>query len=115
MGLTIFTVLATIWKIHLRLFAWLGEISYSMYVLHGIPLYVLYWACERADWVGAPLGVYMIVASVLAVGLSWLSFRAVEAPCIRFAHMLTSSRRAAVPNAVYASDPTSENKRPWRP
>ncbi|SAK84375.1 acyltransferase [Caballeronia calidae] len=109
LGLALFALLATVWKIHLRLFAWLGEISYSIYLLHGIPLYCLYWVCERAGWVGAPLGVYMIATTVLAVGLSWLSFRAVEAPCIRFAHALTSSRRAKVPNAVYNSGPAADD------
>lgn len=109
MGLAIFTLLATVWKIHSRLFAWLGEISYSMYLLHGIPLYVMFWACQRFGWEGGPLAVYMLVASVLAIGLSWMSFMVVEAPFIRLAHALTSSRRTAAPQAVFVGDSAPEN------
>jgi peptidoglycan/LPS O-acetylase OafA/YrhL len=110
-GFSIFSVLATVWKIHLRLFAWLGKISYSMYLLHGIPLYVIFWLCGREGWTGAPLALYMIPAAALAVGISWLSFSAVEAPCIWFAHALTSTRRAKAPDAVQAGEPAQE-KRP---
>lgn len=104
-GLAIFSVLATVWKIHLRLFAWLGKISYSLYLLHGIPGYVIFWLCGREGWDGGPLALYMIPAAVLSVGISWLSFSAVEAPCIRFAHALTSTRRAKAPDAVHAGEP----------
>jgi len=104
-GLAIFSVLATVWKIHLRLFAWLGKISYSMYLLHSIPGYVIFWLCGREGWNGAPLALYMIPSAVLAVGLSWLSFSAVEAPCIWFAHALTSTQRAKAPDAVYPGEP----------
>jgi peptidoglycan/LPS O-acetylase OafA/YrhL len=104
-GLAIFSVLATVWKIHLRLFAWLGKISYSMYLLHSIPGYVIFWLCGREGWNGAPLALYMIPSAVLAVGLSWLSFSAVEAPCIWFAHALTSTRRAKAPDALYPGEP----------
>jgi peptidoglycan/LPS O-acetylase OafA/YrhL len=107
-GLAIFSVLATVWKIHLRLFAWLGKISYSMYLLHGIPLYVIFWLCTREGWQGAPLALYMIPAAVLAVGISWLSFSAVEAPCIWFAHALTLTRRAKAPDADHAGEPAQE-------
>lgn len=110
-GLAIFSVLATVWKIHLRFFAWLGKISYSMYLLHGIPLYVIFWLCGRQGWEGAPLAFYMIPAAVLAVGISWLSFSVVEAPCIWFAHALTSTRRAKAPAAVYAGEPAQEKSR----
>jgi peptidoglycan/LPS O-acetylase OafA/YrhL len=108
LGLALFALLATAGKIHLRLFAWLGEISYSIYLLHGISLYVLYWACEQAGWVGAPLGAYMLVAAAMAIGLSWLSFRAVEAPCIRFAHALTSSRREQYSKPRFSRNPITD-------
>lgn len=105
-GLAIFGVLATVWKIHLRLFAWLGKISYSLYLLHGIPGYVIFWLCGREGWNGGPLALYMIPAAVISVGISWLSYSAVEAPCIRFAHALTSTRRAKAAGAVHAGEPT---------
>ncbi|MDR5752650.1 MULTISPECIES: acyltransferase [unclassified Caballeronia] len=109
-GLAVFALLATVWKIHLRFFAWMGEISYSLYLLHGVPVYVLYWACQRWGWDGGPLGLYMAISAVFAVGLSWLSFRLVEAPCIRLGHALTSSRRTATaaPTGVYIGEPAPD-------
>lgn len=109
-GLAIFSVLATVWKIHLRFFAWLGKISYSMYLLHSIPVYVIFWLCSREGWKGAPLALSMIPSAVLAVGISWLSFSAVEAPCIWFAHALTSTRQAKAPDAVHAGEPAHESE-----
>jgi peptidoglycan/LPS O-acetylase OafA/YrhL len=108
LGLIVFTVLATVWKIHLRFFAWLGEISYSMYLLHGVPLYVLFWLCGREGWVGAPLALYMVIAGILTVGLSWLSFRIAEAPAIQFAHALTSTRRVTVGSPVRVGESAPE-------
>jgi peptidoglycan/LPS O-acetylase OafA/YrhL len=99
-GLAIFTVLATIGKIHWRSFAWLGERSYSLYLLHGVPLYVMYWACQRDGWTGGPLALYMVVAGVLGIALSAVGFRLVEAPCIRLGHALSSSRRPTARNPL---------------
>lgn len=92
-GITAFALFATVLKIHLRVFAWLGEISYSIYLLHGVPLYVIFWFCRQHGLTGAPLGLYMAASVPPAIALSWASYRLVEAPGIRFAHALTSSRR----------------------
>nr|WP_241270036.1 acyltransferase [Caballeronia sp. M1242] len=99
-GMGIFALLATVAKIHWRSFAWLGERSYSLYLLHGVPLYVLYWGCQRAGWTGGPLALYMVVAGVLGIALSSVAFRIVEAPCIRLGHALTSTRRAPARSAL---------------
>lgn len=92
-GVAIFVALATVLKIRLRLFAWLGEISYSIYLLHGIPLYLLLWMCERHGITDLPLGVYMALPVLPAIALSWVSYRFCEAPFVRFAHALTPKRR----------------------
>ncbi|MEJ2769440.1 acyltransferase family protein [Mycetohabitans sp. B46] len=89
-GITLFISFATVLKIHYRPFVWLGEISYSVYLLHGVPLYLIFWLCKHYQWTGAPLSVYMVVPLVPAVVLSWVSFRFCEAPSIRLGHALTS-------------------------
>lgn len=90
LGIAAFALFSTALKIHLRMFAWLGEISYSIYLLHGVPLYVIVWLCRHYGLVGAPLGVYMVATVPPAIILSWASYRLVEAPGIRLAHALTS-------------------------
>jgi peptidoglycan/LPS O-acetylase OafA/YrhL len=88
-GIALFASFATLFKIHHRSFAWLGKISYSVYLLHGIPLYLVFWLCRHYQWTGAPLGVYMLAPLAPAIALSWLSFKFCEAPSIRAGHALT--------------------------
>lgn len=101
-GIALFALLATVLKLRVRLFSWLGEISYSIYLLHGIPLYATLWLCERFQFVGWPLGLYMIVAIMPLIPLSWAGYRFCEAPCVRLAHRFTENRRdrASVPGKV---------------
>ncbi|MFT0173172.1 acyltransferase family protein [Paraburkholderia mimosarum] len=91
-GIAIFLVFATILKIRTRLFAWLGKISYSIYLLHGIALYLLFWVFQRVHWVGGPLWLYMIAPVVPSIALSWLSYRLCEAPFVKLARTLTAKR-----------------------
>lgn len=92
LGIGAFALFSTALKIHLRVFAWLGEISYSIYLLHGVPLYLIAWFCRHNGLAGGPLGLYMLVTVPPAIVLSWASYRLVEAPGIRLAHALTSRR-----------------------
>lgn len=92
LGIGAFALLSTLLKIHLRVFAWLGEISYSIYLLHGVPLYVIAWLCRHYGVIGGPLGLYMLATVPPAIILSWASYRLVEAPGIRLAHSLTTRR-----------------------
>lgn len=94
-GIALFVLFASVAKIHFRPFAWAGEISYSIYLLHGVPLYVIYWYCKTHNLTGAPLGLYMALTIPPALALSWLSYRLVEATGIRIGHALTSTRRQA--------------------
>ncbi|WP_323119135.1 acyltransferase family protein [Burkholderia alba] len=91
-GLALFITLSTVLKLRARFLAWLGEISYSIYLLHAIPAYLLFWACQRYPFTGGPLALYMVAALIPALVLSWLSYRFCEAPAVRLAHALTPSR-----------------------
>ncbi|KVL21535.1 acyltransferase family protein [Burkholderia sp. MSMB1826] len=92
-GVAIFVAMATVLKVRARAMAKLGEVSYSIYLFHAIPLFGFYWLCEHYRWTGWPLGIYMIVPVVPLIALSYLSYRYCEAPCVRLAHRLTASRR----------------------
>lgn len=87
-GLTLFIALATVLKLHVRFLAWLGELSYSIYLLHGIPLYLVYWICLRYQLTGAPLSLYMFAALAITLPLAWLSYRLCEMPAIQFSHVV---------------------------
>lgn len=104
-GIAGFILFAGVVKIHLRLFAWLGEISYSIYLLHGVPLYVISWYCRSHGLTGGPLGLYMAVTIPPAILLAWLSYRLVEATSIRLGHTLTSSRKPIVTESFESSVP----------
>ncbi|MBR8208972.1 acyltransferase [Burkholderia cenocepacia] len=91
-GIAIFVAMATVLKVRARGMAKLGEVSYSIYLFHAIPLFGFYWLCEHYRWTGWPLGVYMIVPVVPLIALSYLSYRYCEAPCVQLAHHLTASR-----------------------
>lgn len=83
LGIAAFVLFSTMLKIRLRVLAWLGEINYSIYLLHGVPLYVIVWFCRHYGLVGGPLGLYMVATAPPATVLLWASYRLVEAPGIR--------------------------------
>ena len=68
-------------------FSFLGRISYSVYLLHGVVLYVLSLI---------PLaGIQLIgVAFLVTIGLSTLTYQFIELPPIRFGHSLKAKYRA---------------------
>jgi hypothetical protein len=57
-----FALPATVWKIHLRLSAWLGKSVFA------VPAAVL---TALPGWMGVPPALYAVVAVVLSVALSW--------------------------------------------
>jgi peptidoglycan/LPS O-acetylase OafA/YrhL len=95
-GIAIFAMLTTLLRLRIRLLSWLGEISYSIYLLHSLPLFAAFWLCQRFHIVGWPLGLYMIVPIVPLIPLSWAGYRFCEAPCVELARTLTARRRSAV-------------------
>ncbi|MFJ1209285.1 acyltransferase family protein [Burkholderia pyrrocinia] len=95
-GIAAFAILATLLKLRIRMLSWLGKISYSVYLLHSLPLFVAFWLCQRFHIVGWPLGLYMIVPIVPLIPLSWAGYRLCEAPFVKLARMLTSRRGSGV-------------------
>lgn len=119
-GIAGFVALATVLKIRARFFAKLGEISYSVYLLHGIPLYVTLWFCQRYQLTGGPLGAYMLVPVIPAIALSWASYRLCEAPFVRLAHQWTATRpndvgRAEQEDAARSTPAFTDRSRASRP
>lgn len=70
-------------------FAFLGDISYSLYLLH-LPVGIT--VLNLLDLVGVPETVNTIVAIAVSVGVSWLSYRFVERPTQSLARRLTRKR-----------------------
>ncbi|WP_423368775.1 acyltransferase family protein [Burkholderia sp. LMG 32019] len=91
-GIAMFVALATFLKLRIRVLSWIGEISYSVYLLHSLPLFVAFWLCQRFHVVGWPLGVYMIVPILPLIPLSWAGYRWCEAPFVQLARTLTARR-----------------------
>ncbi|HDR8972177.1 TPA: acyltransferase [Burkholderia vietnamiensis] len=95
-GIAAFAMLATVLKLRNRPLAWIGKISYSVYLLHSLPLFAAFWLCQRFHLVGWPLGVYMIVPLLPLIPLSWAGYLLCEAPFVKLAHALTSRRASGV-------------------
>ena len=95
-----FVALATVMKIRARPLARLGEISYSVYLLHGIPLHLTFWFCQHYPLSGGPLSAYVVAPALLTIPLSWVSYRLGEAPFVRLVHAWTSGSAAAVKQAT---------------
>jgi peptidoglycan/LPS O-acetylase OafA/YrhL len=104
-GIGAFILFTSVLKIRLRLFGWLGEISYSLYLLHGVPLYVIFWYCGSHGLSGGPLGLYMALTTPPAILLGWLSHRLIEARSIRRGRELTSGPKSIVIESVESSVP----------
>jgi peptidoglycan/LPS O-acetylase OafA/YrhL len=77
---------ATLWE-H-SIFGFLGRISYSVYLLHGVVLYLL----ARTSLDGIRL---IVVAFVVTIGLATLAYQFIELPPIRFGHSLKRRPRIA--------------------
>ena len=84
-------------RIQNRLFAWLGRISYSIYLFHYMLLFPL------ASWVawesngalrGWPLPLYLLVILLITIAVSAAIFYAVELPAIAMGKRLTGRRAA---------------------
>jgi peptidoglycan/LPS O-acetylase OafA/YrhL len=72
----------------LRALVVLGEISYSVYILHGLLLYICF-SLLFPDFMNAATSLFQVSLGMSVVGsllvlLSWISFCAIERPFMRF-------------------------------
>jgi peptidoglycan/LPS O-acetylase OafA/YrhL len=78
-----------------RLFTWLGQISYSLYLLHAVVLLFLPRVFPNLEIHPFPVRLAAALAYlVVALGVAWLSYRIVELPGQRLGRRLT--RRPAI-------------------
>jgi peptidoglycan/LPS O-acetylase OafA/YrhL len=71
--------------------AWLGQVSYSVYMTHGLVLRLGLWLAAALGWIGTPhvspakgaLGAVVYVVALL--GLSALTYRVIEEPARNWA------------------------------
>jgi len=85
----------------------LGEVSYSMYLLHGIVLFVLvHWVigldtvAQMSPWLYWPI---IVVVTPLLVGLCMLTFVLIERPGMRSVSRVTSRLRPGIPRVKLSS------------
>jgi len=86
-----------------RVLAWLGTVSYSVYLLHPLVLHVLdrlmphHGGARVPREVGLPLrvGIVAVMLGTLLT-LSWLAYRYVEKPAQRFGRRFTHARQVTI-------------------
>lgn len=78
-----------------KLWVWLGTISYSIYLLHPVVLYPLFFFVSSADGLlaSAPLWLHILVVMAATVALASLSYVFVEAPSNAMAKRLVTPYR----------------------
>ncbi len=95
LGLALFIGLSTVLKIKQRPFAFLGEISYSIYLFHPVIFYPVYWWAGRTEhtWVREMPLVFWIIGIILTtIAFSYLVYRFVEKPSIRLGKKLSQAK-----------------------
>jgi peptidoglycan/LPS O-acetylase OafA/YrhL len=82
-------------RIRNRAFAWLGKISYSIYLFHLVvmtPLALWVAAETHAAWRGWPMAFYVIPTLLITIAVSAAVFYAVELPAINIGKRLAGRR-----------------------
>ena len=82
-------------RVQNRLFAWLGRISYSIYLFHHVVMIPLFsWVAweSNAALRGWPLPMYLIITLLLTIAVSAAVFYAVELPAIAVGKRLAGGR-----------------------
>lgn len=94
LAVLIFVISSMIWRIRSPILAWMGRISYSMYLLHPVIFYTIYWyiinlsADSAVRSIG--VGIYLIIIMLIVVLISAMTYMFIEAPMIKWGVRLTS-------------------------
>ena len=100
-GVALFLAMTSIVKVRWRPLAWVGLVSYSLYLLHPVALYAMTYGLRRwGPGAALPVGVLMLIGAALSIALAALAFYAVEKPAIELGHRLTRRSRAPQPVAA---------------
>lgn len=93
LGILFFLLLAFYFRVKNKFIAWVGAISYSMYLFHPIIFMSLLWwieNCAPVIFSELHLGVYIIVNIILSIIVGSIIYSLIERPSIKFSHHLTS-------------------------
>jgi peptidoglycan/LPS O-acetylase OafA/YrhL len=98
-GVALFVAMTSFARIRWRPFAWIGLVSYSLYLLHPVVIYVMRFVFDHhgpgREW---PVGVQMLLAAALSTALAAAAFYLVERPGIELGRRLTRARPTASPS-----------------
>jgi peptidoglycan/LPS O-acetylase OafA/YrhL len=98
-GIVTFLALATVCKLNWAWLAWLGAISYSLYLFHPVVMYSMVWVIQNChiEWLQHwYTGAYMAVALLGTIGMSALTYKYIELPAIRMGNALARRSRTPV-------------------
>lgn len=77
------------WFLNRKIFLWLGKISYSVYLMHVMPIML----CARYLGQVIPLSVAIMLAPVFTLPLAALTYRFIELPSINLGKRITGVRK----------------------
>jgi peptidoglycan/LPS O-acetylase OafA/YrhL len=90
-GVAIFVAMTSVAKIHWRPLAWVGLVSYSLYLLHPVVVYTMRYVFDRGGpGSDLPVSLQMLIATALSIALAAAAFYLVERPAIALGQQLAA-------------------------
>ncbi|AXH43540.1 O-acetyltransferase [Erwinia phage vB_EhrS_59] len=87
-----FLLMTTIFKIQSKSIAWLGVISYSIYLIHPIVMYSLFWLTRYDAFHGWSMSAYILSVMLMTIALSYFSYRFIEVPFIDIGNKIAKKK-----------------------